>query len=139
MSWVCWSHDGGADLQRATGGDGMKRPLLQELAEYAVSIRWSALPQVVQDEARLNVLDTIGCMASGARLDETRRLLAAERVLGEQGRSSVLGARGGFSAQSAARINAYMGDVFELNDLIGGHASIGTVTPALALAEANNR
>ena len=37
--------------------------------------------------------------------------------------------------EAAARVNAYMGDIFELNDLIGGHASIGNVSALLALAE----
>ena len=37
--------------------------------------------------------------------------------------------------REAARCNGYLGDIFELNDLTGGHASIGNVAAALALAE----
>ena len=37
--------------------------------------------------------------------------------------------------REAARCNGYFGDIFELNDLTGGHASIGNVAAALALAE----
>jgi 2-methylcitrate dehydratase PrpD len=34
------------------------------------------------------------------------------------------------------RVNGYFGDILELNDLIGGHASIGNVTAALGVGEA---
>ena len=113
----------------------MPKPLLNSLAEFATSIRWANLPEAVREQARLNVLDTAGCIASGARLEESLRLLDMEVSMGNAGVSSVLGSSRKLSAQAAARVNAYMGDVFELNDLIGGHASIGTITPALALAE----
>lgn len=113
----------------------MPKPLLNSLAEFATSIRWANLPDGVREQARLNILDTAGCIASGARLDESLRLLDMEASMGNAGTSSVLGSTRKLSAQAAARVNAYMGDVFELNDLIGGHASIGTITPALALAE----
>lgn len=118
-----------------TGAGKAGEPLLAAIAGFAAGFRWRDLPAVVQEEARLNVLDSIGCMASGARLPETARLVEAERGMGATGPATVLGAAGGFSPEAACRINAYMGDVFELNDLIGGHASIGTVTPAIALAE----
>jgi 2-methylcitrate dehydratase PrpD len=111
-------------------------PLLAQVAEFAAGIRWASLPDVVRHQARLNVLDTIGCIVSGVPLDESKRLLRAELAMGGKAESTVPGSREKVSMRAAARINGYMGDVFELNDLIGGHASIATITPALALAEA---
>jgi 2-methylcitrate dehydratase PrpD len=60
--------------------------------------------------------------------------LAAESITVD-GPSTVIGARRRLPVAAAARVNGYMGDIFETNDLIGGHASIGVVSAALALAE----
>jgi 2-methylcitrate dehydratase PrpD len=109
--------------------------LLSQLAAYSSGIRLQDVPPEVLRQARLNILDTIGCIASGARLPESGQLLAAERSRGGPAEATVLGSSERLPVEAATRINAYMGDVFELNDLIGGHASIATVVPALALAE----
>lgn len=116
--------------------DPAERPLLAEVARYAAGIRLAAVPEQVRSQAELNILDTIGCIASGARLPESQDLLRAESARGGAQEATVLGTRQRLPMEAATRVNGYMGDVFELNDLIGGHASITTVTPALALAEA---
>jgi len=114
------------------------KALLAQVAEFSSGIRLQSVPEPVRRQARLNILDTIGCIASGARLPESRQLLQAEAARGGPAEATVLGVAERLPAEAATRINAYMGDVFELNDLIGGHASIATVVPALALAESIN-
>jgi 2-methylcitrate dehydratase PrpD len=109
--------------------------LLAHLAEFSHGIRLADVPPQVRRQAHLNILDTIGCIASGARLAESQQLLRAEASRGGPQEATVLGGGQRLPIEAAARVNGYMGDVFELNDLIGGHASIVTVTPALALAE----
>ena len=47
----------------------------------------------------------------------------------------VIGTSERLSTDGAARVNGYNGDIFELNDLIGGHASIGSISLALAMAD----
>ena len=123
----------GAD-SRSAGMSAL--PLLTQVAKFAAGIRYAQIPQEVRRQAKLNVLDTIGCIASGVPLLESKMLLRAELAMGGKAEATVAGSRDKVSMRAAARINGYMGDVFELNDLIGGHASIATVTPALALAEA---
>src|SRR5690606_5973626 len=49
--------------------------------------------------------------------------------------ASILGTAHRRALREAIRLNGYLGDVLELNDLIGGHASIGNVCAALALGE----
>ncbi len=110
--------------------------LLAGLAEFSSGIRLGDVPGEVRRQAELNILDTLGCIASGARLEESRQLLAAEAARGGPREATVLGSTERLPVEAATRVNGYMGDVFELNDLIGGHASIATVVPALALAEA---
>lgn len=62
-------------------------------------------------------------------------LLRAERTSLAPGRCTVIGTGVSTRPREAARANGYLGDIFELNDLTGGHASIGNVSAALALAE----
>lgn len=54
------------------------------------------------------------------------------------GNCTVIGSSVRLSMTAAARCNAYAGDLFELNDLLGGHASIGNVDAMLSVAEGEN-
>lgn len=97
-------------------------PLLRTLAAFAASVSRANTPERVREQAGLCILDTFGCMLAGARAAETIAFNNAERQL--NGRSQL-------SALSQARVLGYAGDVFELNDLVGGHASIGTLSASL--------
>lgn len=108
---------------------------LTRIAEFVAGLRPEAVPDEAMRQARLCLLDTLGCMISAAGTDEAQRLRRAEAATNPGALCSVAGG-GRHSLLGAARINAYQGDVFELNDLIAGHASIGNVAAALALAQA---
>ncbi|WP_310568306.1 MmgE/PrpD family protein, partial [Hydrogenophaga sp.] len=92
------------------------------------------IPESVRRQARLCILDTVGCALAGTRTEEARLALACEPASADEA-ATVFGTPHRRSLQGAVRINGYLGDVLELNDLIGGHASIGNVTAALALGE----
>ena len=111
------------------------RSLTDHIAAFAASVTPENAPERVVWQAKLCILDTIGCIVSGMREDEAIRLLEAELLGDPGGASRVAGQKGTFSPEVAARLNGYMGDLFELNDLIGGHASIATVSAALAVAD----
>lgn len=106
------------------------------MATYADGIQWQRIPEQVRHQASLNILDTIGCMASGATDVDAQRLLRVEAARGGHAQATVIGSAMRLPMDAAARVNAYMGDIYELNDLIGGHASMAVVTPSLALAAA---
>lgn len=110
--------------------------LFEGLARYAAGIRFEQVPQLVRDQAKLCILDTIGCIVAGSGIEETKILLASERARDVRPEASVLGTNTKLSAEAATRVNAYMGDILELNDIIAGHASIGNVAAALALGQA---
>lgn len=109
--------------------------LLAALADFACRLRLESVPDEVRGQARLCVLDTVGCMVAGQAGVESRAFREAELRRAGDGGAMAIGVARRLDPQSAARINAYLGDVFELNDLIGGHASIGVVPAALALAQ----
>ena len=114
---------------RATQG------MLVPLGEFVATLDPAVLPAEVRRQASLCILDTIGCMVLGAGTEEADTYLAAEAALDPRKEASVFGKRAMLSVEASARVNGYFGDIFELNDLIGGHASIGTVSAILALGE----
>lgn len=114
----------------------MAEEMLARLARHACGLQLSQVPPEVVQQGRLSILDTIGCMVSGADVPETQRLLQAEiEACGGGGDCSVVGHAVRLPPAAAARVNGYAGDIFELNDLTGGHASIAVVTASLAGAE----
>lgn len=127
-------HPSPAQAQQA-----LPRGLLDQLGNFAHALRLEDAPEVVRRQARLSILDTVGCMVAGLAAEESQRFVAVEAQGQPQdapgGASTVAGPRR-LAPQAAARVNGYLGDVFELNDLTGGHASIAVVPTALALAEA---
>ncbi|MDO7836375.1 MmgE/PrpD family protein [Sphingobium sp. HBC34] len=109
--------------------------LIDHIAAFAASAAPDAVPERVSWQAKLCILDTIGCMVSGATEADGLRLFAAEMAGDPGGSARVVGQSETMSPEGAARVNGYLGDLFELNDLIGGHASIATVAAALAVAD----
>lgn len=118
-----------AEVLRAAG-------LFAGLARFAAGVHLVDVPEVVQRQAKLCILDTIGCIVAGSGVNETQMVLRSERNRNSRAESTILCGNTKLSIEAATRVNGYAGDVFELNDLIAGHASIGNVTAALALAEA---
>ncbi|MFM7010162.1 MAG: MmgE/PrpD family protein [Betaproteobacteria bacterium] len=107
----------------------------QLLTQQAIGMSGDRIPLSVLNQARLCILDTLGCILAGTKTEECRLILACEPEQ-PSGAIKVFGTTHSRGLREAIRINAYLGDVLELNDLIGGHASIGTVTAAMGLAEA---
>lgn len=115
--------------------------LLAHLAAFAAGFDSDDAPEVVHRQAALTILDTVGCMVSGLEARESTDFARAE-VEAAHGLSpvaSVAGRDERTSIQAAIRTNAYLGDVFELNDLTGGHAGIAVVPAALAFGESLGR
>ncbi len=110
---------------------------LQTLAQQAIGMTGERIPPTVLNQARLCILDTLGCILAGTQTEECRLILACEPEQPSEA-IKVFGTHHRRGLREAIRINAYLGDVLELNDLIGGHASIGSVTAAIGLAEAVN-
>ncbi|WP_433948325.1 MmgE/PrpD family protein [Brevundimonas diminuta] len=108
---------------------------IHRLADFAYGLDLRRVPQAVRRQGALTLLDTVGCMIAGSAAEEAGLLIAAEAGHGANGPASVMGSPLRLPAAAAARINGYMGDIFEINDLTGGHAGIGNVATAIAAAE----
>jgi 2-methylcitrate dehydratase PrpD len=126
-------------LDTARGGpvtDNSQTGLLTGLGEFAASIDLDAVPEAAQHQATLCILDTIGCIVLGTDTPDATMMLSAEKARGGAGEATVLGTTTRLPVEAAARLNGYLGDIFELNDLLAGHPSIAVIPAAMALAEA---
>lgn len=103
-----------------------RQTLLEWLADYSHSDDIEGAPAAAWNQAALCVLDTVGCIIAGSRTPEARALFNAE----QENHGDI----DEWSAEVTARVLGYLGDVLELNDLIGGHSSIGVVPAVLATA-----
>jgi 2-methylcitrate dehydratase PrpD len=110
--------------------------LADSLAHFAAELQLEAVPDEARRQAALCVLDLVGCMVAGSATPEAKAHYDAEaRASSGSVRVAAVGHPQPLPLESAARVNAFCGDVFELNDLIGGHASIAVIPAALAAAE----
>src|SRR5581483_6111159 len=117
----------------------VEESLSERLAGHYASLRINNIPEAVVRAAKLHILDTLGCLLAGSRLDPGKRaydLAAAARgndatLVGSGARASYL------DAAQAMAVAAHCG---EMDDIHGGAGTcIGALTvPALlALAQKN--
>lgn len=96
-------------------------PLIYYLADLASSFVASTVPSHIRLQAILCILDTVGCTIAGSIADEPNTMLRSEIAIvggSDVGSSTVVGSDVRLPLTSAARVNAFMGDQFELNDLL---------------------
>lgn len=109
--------------------------ILEPLAHLVSKTNLTKIPERVVHQAELSLVDTFGCMVRGVCTEEVTKVIAVEKSLKGQPESTILVCGERVPAISAARSNGYFGDIMEFNDLVGGHAGIGTVSAATAVAE----
>jgi 2-methylcitrate dehydratase PrpD len=110
--------------------------LTQELASFAVKTKYDDLPVSVVREAKLLLLDSIGCALAAITTDRGRMSLALAGRLGGPPESSIIGMAGKVSCNSAALANGELICTLDFDALMaGGHATPYIIPPSLAVAE----
>ncbi len=109
---------------------------IDQLNSRAQACQLEYIPDDITQQAKLCILDTIGCIVAGMQDDTAKFLVAPGNTAATVNNSATVFVHGHkLPIRDAVLANGYAGDILELNDLIGGHASIGCVTAALAAAE----
>src|SRR5499427_7446777 len=112
----------------------------EQLAAYAVKLRYEDLPPAVVQRAKDCICDTVAAIIYGAELPWSKMIIAQARRTSASGKSSILGA-GGAPVQptAAALANGAMTHAFELDSLTkpdsGSHPGATVFTAALAVAQ----
>lgn len=110
--------------------------LTEELARFIVETKWEGLPDPVVHEAKLLILDSIGCALGGITTDPGKMIIALARKLGGPPESSIIGTGDKVSCSSAALANGQLINTLDYDAFTpGSHTPAYIIPPALAMAE----
>lgn len=110
--------------------------LLDEMAEWAISIRREQLPAPVVDAARLQLVSVLASLYSGAVSEPCRACREAALGLGTSGSSTLVPSGEQTSAYAAVLVNAANSMAHDFDDyLFLGHTGHSAVLASLAIAE----
>ncbi len=114
---------------------------VEKLADWSLSIRTEDIPQSTLQQAKLLLLDTIGCGYAALDEDASRAVIAAMADAGGAPQCTVIGGAAKTNAPGAVLLNGALVRILDLNDYantksgqIGGHPS-DNIPVALAAAE----
>ena len=110
----------------------------EQLARHCVALRYDELPHDVSEAAMLHILDSLGCLLAGSRLEPGRLAYNLAEASGGNADSTLVGTARRASYLDAVQAMATAAHCGELDDIHGGAATcIGAmIVPALlALAE----
>ena len=111
---------------------------LDRLSEFVVELRWEDLHPSTIAAAKDVVLDTIGAMIAGSRLDENANFARLAASLSGPGNSTVIGHSHRVQPVWATMVNATAGVSLEMDEgcrLGGGHPSVHVTPGAIAVGE----
>src|SRR5262245_5133928 len=114
---------------------------VEKLADWALAIRAEDIPDATLHQAKLLLLDTIGCGYAALDEEASRGMIAAVAETGGAPQCTVIGGTTKTSAPGAVLLNGALVRILDLNDYvntksgqIGGHPS-DNIPVALAAAE----
>jgi 2-methylcitrate dehydratase len=114
---------------------------VEKLADWALAIRADDIPQATLHQAKLLLLDTIGCGYAALDEEAARAVIAAMAETGGAPQCTVIGSTVKTSAPATVLLNGSLVRILDLNDYVntksgqsGGHPS-DNIPVALAAAE----
>lgn len=113
----------------------------QELARFAATLTYDAIPERVREHCKNVLLDTVACAVAGHQGEETGQIGALAAALGQSDESSVIGG-GRLSLAGATLLNGYLVTAVTMCDIHRStltHVTPEVVPPALAIAERDAR
>jgi 2-methylcitrate dehydratase PrpD len=114
------------------------RTLAQHLASFTLRAHWATMPAVVQERARLHVLDTLGLALASHTQPYAAPSLTGIIDAGGAGDCSVIGDQRRLAARDAALANALLMHGLDFDDTHQSsivHPSVASLPAALAICE----
>ncbi len=116
----------------------MEEPIQAALAAFISNCEFKKIPEHFKEDARLRVLDWLGCAIAGAHYPQVKITGGYLGAAGGAAEARAFGIEGKIPVRTAAFVNGVAGHVCELDDghrTAIGHPGSITVPVALALAE----
>ena len=116
----------------------MPQNYLDQLSEFVAELRWEDLHPSTIAAAKDVVLDTIGAIVAGSRLDENANFARLAASMNGPGNATIIGHPHRVPPVWATMVNATAGVSLEMDEgsrIGGGHPSIHVTPGAIAVAE----
>ena len=116
----------------------MPQNYLDQLSEFVAELRWEDLHPSTIAAAKDVVLDTIGAIVAGSRLDENANFARLAASMNGPGNATIIGHPHRVQPVWATMVNATAGVSLEMDEgsrIGGGHPSIHVTPGAIAVAE----
>jgi 2-methylcitrate dehydratase PrpD len=122
-------------------GEDMMGEQIERLAQFVAETSWEAIPEAVQQHAKLVLLDTLGVIMAGSQQPEVRQL--RERLRPSAGAGATMFARGWPTGdpRTAALVNGIAGRSIELCEghrYVSCQGAIQIVPAVMAIGERAN-
>jgi 2-methylcitrate dehydratase PrpD len=91
---------------------------IEQLARWTLTVQADEIPQAAVEQAKLLLLDTIGCGFAALDQDSARAVLATLADLGGAPQCSVIGRAIKTSAPNAVLVNGALIRILDLNDYV---------------------
>ena len=119
-------------------GESASTPILRVLSDYVTSMSLDDIPEPARAEARLCMLDTLGCTVAGTASSAGRRALAYAERSAPDGPCTVFGLGRNTGVEHAVFTNAALAHALEMDDghrPSDNHLGCAVVSAALAVGE----
>lgn len=105
------------------------------LSEFTSELRHDSLPEEVREHVKLLILDGLGCMIGGARIEPGQAMLRLVTDQACNGPATLWATGQRLPAVHAAYANGYLDNVLDFDDTDLGHPGTTILPAALAVAE----
>ena len=112
--------------------------IADEISDYVVRTKFEHLPRAVVEQAKLILLDTIGCILGGAQLEIGRQIIALSTQMLHGKQATLIGCRNRTGYLEAVFANAFLSDILDYEDSTldpVAHFSAEIIPAALAVGE----
>lgn len=122
--------------QEKTNND--QKPIAEQIAEISVNLKFEDIDQRTINNAKILILDCLGCILSGSQIESGKAVRAAAIEIDDKGACSVIGTNLKTNPMLAALINGTTGHSQDYDDDHREgtqHSSVAVLPAVLALAE----
>lgn len=119
-----------------------EKPIARQLAEIGETLRYEDIDQRTIENAKIFMLDTLGCMLSGSQIQSAKSVRAAALNLTNEGEATIYGSGQKTNPMLAALANGTAGHSQDYDDDHREgiqHASVAVLPAVLALAEKHKK
>ena len=112
----------------------MAMTVTEKWADFLTSFTFDGIPPEVLQQAKMHILDSIGCSLGGYALEWGKKVAAVGRDLGGQPEATVIGSGEKLHCAHAAYVNGKLSNILDMDETMYQTRHIGGVPLFAALS-----